>query len=459
MNFDLVIHGGTLVTASEIFISDIGIVDGKIAVLGRGLRGKQMIDASGKLVLPGAVDPHVHLEMPQGTAVSSDNFETGTIAAAYGGTTTIIDFVEPEGEQKLVEALRLRQGQANGRAVIDFGLHMTIAKVNADTLTQIPEAFNAGCFSFKTYTIYDGFYLDDNEMLEALSAVRAVNGLLIVHAENRHIVDRLQKQFLAADKTGPRYHPRSRPSIVEGTAINRVLALAEIAGCPIYVVHVSTQAGAKAVQAAQERGQIAYGETCPQYLLLTDAEYERPGREGAKYICSPPLRPKGNPQALWDSLAELHLNSVGTDHCPFFYQGTKDLDYNDFTQIPNGLPGIESRLALLYSYGVRQNRISLNRWVEVCCTAPAKIFALYPRKGSLMPGADADIVIFDHEREVTITADMLHENVDYTPYEGFSLRGYPQITLVRGQIMVQDGEFVGPQGWGKFLSRPYAGQS
>lgn len=458
MNFDIVIHDGTLVTASETVVSDIGIIGEKIAAMGRGLRGTRMLDAGGKLVIPGGVDPHVHLEMPQGTAVSSDDFETGTIAAACGGTTTLIDFVEPEGDQTLLEALQLRRAQADGRAVVDYGLHMTIANAEPATIAQIPGAFQAGCYSFKTYTIYDGFYLDDDAMLEALAAVRGVNGLLIVHAENRHMVSRLQQQFLAAGQTAPRFHPRSRPPIVEGTAVNRILALAEITGCPVYVVHVSTQAGASAIHQAQERGQVVFGETCPQYLLLTDVEYDRPGREGTKFICSPPLRPAGNPAGLWHGLANNYLQTIGTDHCPFFYDGQKNLDYSDFTQIPNGLPGIEARLSLIYTFGVGQKRISLNRWVELCCTAPAKTFGLYPRKGSLMPGADADIVIFDPQRELTLSSALMHERVDYTPYEGFPLRGYPETTLVRGQIMVQDCEFIGSPGWGQFLPRPSSEQ-
>ena len=453
MQFDLAIKNGRVVTAANSFSADIGIVGEKIAAIEQGLHGKRLIDAGGKLVLPGAVDPHVHLEMPQGAVVSSDDFETGTIAAACGGTTTIIDFVEPEGDERLMEALVNRRAQADGRAVIDYGLHMTLVNARETTLAQIPDALQAGCSSFKTYTIYEGFYLEDTAMINALEAVRSAGGLVIVHAENRHIVKHLQDKFLAAGQDEPRFHPRSRPPIVEAEAVQRVLALAEIAGCPLYVVHVSTRLGVEALQQARFSGQTAFGETCPQYLLLTDARYDQPGLEGAKFVCSPPLRPVDNPPALWDGLARGHLQTVGSDHCPFNYAEQKTRGCDTFTQIPSGMPGIEARLALLYTFGVGQGRLSLNRWVEVCCTDPAKIFGLYPKKGTLAPGADADIVIFDPQREVTLSQEVLHEQVDYTPYEGFSLRGYPEVTIARGQVLCQDGEFIGPKGYGRFLFR------
>jgi dihydropyrimidinase len=453
VQFDLAIKNGLVVTAANSFSADIGIVGEKIAAIDQGLHGKRLIDAGGKLVLPGAVDPHVHLEMPQGAVVSSDDFETGTIAAACGGTTTIIDFVEPEGDERLLEALVNRRAQADGRAVIDYGLHMTLVNARETTLAQVPDALQAGCSSFKTYTIYEGFYLEDNAMINALEAVHSAGGLVIVHAENRHIVKHLQDKFLAAGQVEPRFHPRSRPPIVEAEAVQRVLALAEVAGSPLYVVHISTRLGVEALQHARFRGQTAFGETCPQYLLLTDARYDQPGLEGAKFVCSPPLRPADNPPALWDGLAHGHLQTVGSDHCPFNYAEQKIRGGDTFTLIPNGMPGIEARLALLYTFGVGQGRLSLNRWVEVCCTDPAKIFGLYPKKGTLAPGADADIVIFDPQREVTLTQEVLHEQVDYTPYEGFNLRGYPDVTIARGQVLCQDGEFIGPKGYGRFLLR------
>ncbi len=451
--FDLVITGGTLVTAAEMFTAQVGIVGDKIAAIGRDLEGARRIDAAGKLVLPGAVDPHVHLDIDAGATRSSDDFETGTIAAACGGTTTIIDFVEPEIGGSLVEGLEARLKEAEGKAVIDFALHMTLRRGDAQTLDQVPQALRAGCTSFKTYTTYDGFRLTDAELLRALEAVAAAGGLVLVHAENDAVIEQRRHNYVAQGHTAPRYHPRSRPAPVEAEAVERALALAEVAGCPVYIVHTSTARGADAIARARARGQRAFGETCPQYLVLTDAEYERPGFEGAKFVCSPPLRPADNPPGLWRHLANGGLQTVGTDHCPFFYAGQKDLGRDDFTRIPNGLPGIEARLAILHTCGVGAGILSPTRWVEVCCTAPAQIFGLYPRKGSLLPGADADVVIFDPHKPVTLSRQVLHERVDYTPYEGLALEGYPVLTLSRGEVIAADGQYVGPRGRGRFLKR------
>ncbi|MBI4316666.1 MAG: dihydropyrimidinase [Chloroflexi bacterium] len=455
MEFDLVIAGGTCVsiTAAETIRADVGVIGDTIAALGHGLTGAARIDATGKLVLPGAVDPHVHLDMPVGATRSSDDWETGTIAAACGGTTTVIDFVEPDLGGSLVAGLAARRAEADGKAVIDYGLHMTLRRGDAQTLDQVPEAMRAGCTSFKTYTTYEGFRLNDAELLAALEAVGAAGGLVLVHAENDAAIQRGRRKFMAAGQTAPHFHPRSRPVPVEAEAIERALALAEVADCPLYIVHTSTGRGAEAIARARARGQRAYGETCPQYLVLTDAEYDRPGFEGAKFVCSPPLRPADNPPLLWQRLGAGDLQTVGTDHCPFFYEGQKELGRAAFTDIPNGLPGIEARLALLYTFGVGQGRLSLNRWVEVCCAAPARIFGLYPRKGTLAPGADADIVIFDPDREVTLSRAVLHERTDYTPYEGLALRGYPVMTVARGRVLVEDGKFVGAKGRGRFLAR------
>ncbi|MCX7669472.1 MAG: dihydropyrimidinase [Anaerolineae bacterium] len=480
MLFDTIIRNGTLVTPEGVIEADLGIAGETIAAIGRDLTGRQVIDATGKLVIPGGVDPHVHLQMPAGPVVSSDDWETGTIAAACGGTTTVIDFVEPaagaHGRAPLCDALAARRAEAEGRAVIDFGLHMTLRDVAPQTLADIPAVIAAGCPSFKTYTTYS-MKLTDDALVTAMDAVGRAGGLVMVHAENDAGITYLRQKLLAEGKTAPRYHPISRPASMEVEAIERALALAEAAACPAYIVHISTGRGAAAVAAARERGQIAYGETCPQYLLLTDAEFARPGFEGARFVCSPPLRKAADNAALWEFLGRGELQTVGTDHCPFFYRGQKDLgcsqgerpcapaDYPPFTRIPGGMPGIEARLALLYTFGVRAGRLTVEQWVEVCCSAPARLFGLAGRKGVLAVGADADVVIFDPAREAVLThrnnaaahghppLHALHENCDYTPYEGFALRGYPILTMRRGHVIVRDGEFVGGPGGGRFLPR------
>lgn len=448
------IAGGTLVTPAETFQADVGVRDGRIAAIGRGLSGRERLDAGGLWVLPGAVDPHVHLAMDAGVTRTSDDWATGTLAAACGGTTTVIDFIEPDLDAPLAPALAARRAEAEAGAVIDFSLHMTLRSAAPAVLAEVPEIIAAGCSSFKTYLTYDGFRLDDADFLQALTAVGRAGGLALVHAENHAAIEALRARFTAAGLTAPRYHAQSRPVSTEAEAIERALALAEVAGCPLYVVHVSTGRGAEAVARARARGQRVIGETCPQYLLLTEAELDRPGFEGAKFVCSPPLRPADNPPALWGHLAAGALSTVGTDHCAFFYEGQKTLGREAFTAIPNGLPGIEARLALLYTFGVRAGRLSRERWVDVCCAAPARAFGLYPRKGALVPGADADLVLFDPERAVTLGRPMLHENTDYTPYAGLTLRGYPVTTVARGEIIVRDGQYLGAAGRGRFLARP-----
>lgn len=458
MSFDTVIRNGSVVTPAGTVQADLGITGETIAAIAPGLAAglsTRVIDAAGKLVIPGGIDPHVHLQMPAGAVTSSDDWRTGTVAAACGGTTTVIDFVEPEGAP-LLDALAARRAEAEGRAAIDFGLHMTLMDARPETLAQVPDAVAAGSSSFKTYLTYDGFKLSDAEFLAALEAVAAAGGIALVHAENDAIVTHLRARFVAEGRTEPAWHPRSRPAAAEGEAVERALALAEIAGCPLYVVHVSTERGRDAVARARGRKQAAWGETCPQYLLLTAAEYERPGFEGAKFVCSPPLRSGPDTAALWAGLVMEQLSAVGTDHCPFFFKGQKDLGMTDgvppFTRIPGGMPGIESRLSLLYTFGVGRGLLSVERWVEVCCSAPARIFGLTGRKGSLQIRADADIVVFDPAREVRLSRSLLHENCDYTPYEGLKLKGMPTLTMLRGQIIAQDGEFAG-EAAGRFLRR------
>jgi len=402
--------------------------------------------------LPGAVDPHVHLEMPAGLVTSSDDWESGSIAAACGGTTTVLDFIEPEANQTLFKAFEARRNQALGKSVIDFGLHMTLMQGDPQTLAQVQEVVAAGMPSFKVYTTYDGFKLDDSQLLEAMLAVKSAGGVVMVHAENDAIIRHQQSTFLASGFTTPHFHPLSRPDTAEAEAIQRVLILAEVAGVHLYIVHISSARGAEAVSDARKRGQDVIGETCPQYLLLTDTEYDRPGFEGAKFVCSPPLRKAADQSALWDALSTGRLTTIGTDHCPFMFHGQKEIGRDQFTKIPGGMPGIESRLALLYTFGVVPGRITVNQWVDQCCTSPAQAFGIYPRKGSLTVGADADLVIFDPDKQSTISKLLLHERVDYTPYEGLRLQGNVDTTILRGNLLVQNGVFSGQRSTGIFLA-------
>jgi dihydropyrimidinase len=452
-DFDIVIHAGKLVTAEKIQQADLGIRGEQIAAIGQNLTGKRMIEASGMLVLPGGVDPHVHLDTPVGATRSSDDWFTGTHAAACGGTTTLIDFVEPSSGESLAQALAARRKLAEEKTVLDFGLHMTIRNDAPETLAEIPEICQQGCTSFKAYLTYEGFRLSDTAFSNVLEAVKDSGGTVLVHAENDELIEKLKSQFRAENKTSPIYHALSRPADAEGEAIQRSLVMAKAAGTRLYVVHISTALGVEALRRARRESINVFGETCPQYLLLTEKELSRPNFEGAKFVCSPPLRTDADRERLWEALAEGDIQTVGTDHCPFFFRGQKDLGLDNFEAIPGGLPGVESRLALLHEFGVRVGRISLNRWVEVCCTNPARIFGLYPQKGSFEPGADADIVLFDPEKKVTISQDILHEQVDYTPYEGFTMQGYPSMTILRGKVIVENGKLSSQPGSGHYLYR------
>jgi dihydropyrimidinase len=436
MTFDLVVQGGQVVTASQVTCADVGINDGKIAAVGIDLLGREYFNAQGKLVLPGAVDPHVHLEMPTASTITSDDWVSGTRAAAYGGVTTVIDFVEPELGQPLLDALAERRAQAEGRAWVDYALHMTLIDATGSTLPQIPAVITAGVNSFKVYTTYSGFALSDEELLASFEAVCAAGGLVMVHAENDSILRYSLAHLRAAGRLAPRDYPLSRPAIAEVEAIQRVILLAHLTGVPLYIVHISTEQGATALETALQQGQVIFGETCPQYLLLDESRYQHTDpRESLKYLCAPPLRRTADQQTLWRCLQAGVIQTIGTDHCAFNIQGQKDRGLDSFTECPGGLPGIESRLALLYTFGVRAGWLTPQQWVSCCCTSPAQIFGLYPRKGSLEVGADADLVVFDPNHSLTLTPLCLHENVDYTPYEGLSLHGWPVATILSGRLV------------------------
>ncbi|MEJ5202080.1 MAG: dihydropyrimidinase [Anaerolineales bacterium] len=454
MDFDLVIQNGTLVIGNQIMPSDIGILDGKIAAIARGLSGRKTFSAQNMLVIPGGIDPHVHLEMPTPTTITSDDWFTGTRAAAFGGTTTVIDFIEPEKDETLLEAFHKRRAQAEAKCVIDFSLHMTISRTDPETLAEIQTVIRTGIPSFKHYTTYEGFALPDEGLLAAFNAIAQAGGLVLVHAENDAIIKYSTLQLKSSGQLEPRFYPLSRPAIAEVEAIRRVILLARFTGVPLYIVHISTATGASAVEKARYHGQAVFGETCPQYLLLDQGRYQdKDPLYAAGHICAPPLREPKDNLSLWRMLQNGTLQTIGTDHCAFNLHGQKDKGLNCFTNVPGGVPGIESRLALMYTYGVRRGYLTLEQWIDCCCTLPARIFGLAPRKGVLAIGADADIVIFDPNRKVTITKDLLHENVDYTPYEGFELHGYPVATFLRGELLVDQGQWVATGFNGKFIPR------
>ena len=446
MDFDLVIQNGTVITAEKTVQADLGVKDGKIAAWGDNLTGRERVSAAGMWVIPGGVDPHVHLEMPTPTTVTSDDWNTGTQAAAQGGTTTVIDFVEPENEQTLLAALALRRAQADGRTHVDYSLRMTLTNADPATLAQIPTVMAAGIPSFKLYTTYAGFALPDESLIAAFEAVGAAGGLVMVHCENDAIVGHSLAKLRAEGRLAPQFQPQSRPALAEVEAIQRVILLARLTGVPLYIAHISTHKGSQAVERARQHGQVVYGETCPQYLLLDETRnQDSDPRESVKFICAPPLRTAKDQQALWSRLQSGGLQTVGTDHCAFNVQGQKDSGLENFTRCPGGLPGIESRLALLHTSGVRAGWLTPQQLVSVCSTAPAQIFGLYPRKGSLEIGADADIVLFDPGRSVKLGKSILHENVDYTPYEGLELQGWVHATYLRGQRIASADVNLPPQ--------------
>ncbi len=448
--FDKVIKNGRILTTDALFQADIGIQGEKIAAIGQGLQGQQTWDATGKYVLPGAVDVHVHMQMPLPSGViSADDFFSGTRAAAFGGTTTIIDFVAANPEESLLAALAARRAEADGRVVVDYGLHMTITPNDIPKLDQLPAVVAAGCTSFKLYMAY-GFRLNDSELLQALEKIRDVDGLPVVHAENWEVICTLVARNVANGRTSPHYHPRSRPALLEGEAAGRVIDLAEWVGTRLHIFHVSCAEVVKRITAARQRGFAITGETCPQYLFLTEDVYDRPGVAGALPVCAPPLRPLADQTALWHALAHEQLHLVCTDHCPF-PSADKARGLHNFSQIPGGVPSIEMRLSAVFQ-GVRRGLFSLHRWVDLCCTTPARLFDLN-HKGVIGVGYDADVVIFDPEKQMTLSTETLHEQVDWTPYEGLELVGWPVTTFSRGQVVVDQGEFKGKAGNGRFLRR------
>jgi dihydropyrimidinase len=455
MVMKILIQGGTIVTAEKAFSGDVLVIGERIAAVGNcpNIDVDRVIDATDRLVIPGGIDAHTHLDMPLGDIKSADDFETGTIAAAFGGTTCIIDFATPEPGESLQQALDTWMEKAHGKAVIDYGFHMVLREYGLGIEKEMARMVDAGVTSFKLFMAYTRtLYLDDGLIFRAMQRAGELGALTSVHAENGQVIDELVLQALEAGQTAPRYHALTRPPQTEAEATHRAIALAEMADAPIYIVHLSSTEALDEIKIARASGLPVHAETCPQYLFLSDECYERPGLEAAKYVMSPPLRSKEGQEELWRGLAYGDIEVVGTDHCPFPLH-EKERGKDDFTKIPNGAPGIENRVSLIYHGGVVGGHFDVKRWVEVTATAPARIFGLFPRKGTIQPGSDADIVVFNPDVEVEIRAASHHMNVDYNAYEGFKVKGVAEIVLTRGQIIVENGSFLGKPGGGEYLRR------
>jgi dihydropyrimidinase len=450
------IKNGQIVTAVDHYAADVLVEDEKITVIGAKLdiEADKVIDASGKLVIPGGIDPHTHMELPFGGTSSSDDFRTGTVAAAHGGTTTIIDFAVQYHGESLVQAVDNWHQKAEGKTAIDYGFHLITTELPDERVPEMRQLINEGVMSFKLFMAYPGVFLvDDATIYRAMKSAGAAGGLICMHAENGIVINEIIKGALAEGKTAPKYHALTRPTKAEAEGVHRAIAIAEMAEAPVYIVHLSCYDALQEVREARDIGLPAYAETCPQYLFLDYSHYEQEGFEGAKYVMTPPLREKWNQDKLWQGLAGNDLQVVSTDHCPFCFKEQKELGRDDFTKIPNGGPGVEHRMSLIYNGGVVGGRISLNRFVELTSTSAAKLFGLFPRKGTVAVGSDADLVIFDPDEEMTISAATHHMNVDYSAYEGMKVKGVTKTVLSRGRVVIEGGNYVGKPGDGQFLRR------
>jgi dihydropyrimidinase len=451
------IRNGKVVTATETIAADVLIEGELIQEVRPGIptpSDARVIDAAGMYVLPGGIDCHTHLDMPFGGTTSADDFLTGTRAAAFGGTTTIVDFaIQPRGT-RMRDALDVWWKKAEGKACIDYGLHMIVTDLGACGLEDMDDLVAEGVASFKLFMAYPNVLMvDDATIFKALSQTAKNGALICMHAENGSVIDVIIARALAEGKTAPIYHALTRPPRAEAEAVHRAIAMAEIAGVPVYIVHLSSEDALHEVREARDRGVPAFAETCPQYLLLSIEELQRPNFEGAKYVFTPPLRPKHHQPKLWEGLKHDHLQVVSTDHCPFCFADQKILGKDDFTKIPNGGPGIENRLQLMYHFGVHKGQLSLNRFVELTSTTPARIFGMYPRKGEIAAGSDADLVIWDPAALYTISAATHHMRVDYSMFEGYEVAGNARTVLSRGEVIVDGGQFLGKPGRGNYLKR------
>ncbi len=459
----VLIKGGRIVTASDDYVGDIFIADGRISLIGESLDvgADKVIDATGKIVMPGAIDPHTHIEMFFGGTTTIDDFTSGTTAAAFGGTTTLVDFCVQAPGTSFRQALDNYYEKIDRcKPVIDVGFHIAVTDLReGGTLEELAKLPDEGITSYKLFMAYKGAVMVDDETLFKVMEVAADTGALVmVHAENGDAIDLIVKKAVAEGKTEPIWHARTRPMETEAEATNRAIQLARVTGAPLYVVHVSCQPSVEPIALAREKGWNVHGETCTQYLFIDDTALEKPNFEGAKYVYTPPPRPKAEQEHLWKALGSDVLSVLSTDHCPFNWPEQKGINGKEFQVIPNGGPGIENRLHMLYTHGVRTGRISLNRFVELVSTNPAKLFGLYPRKGTIAPGADADIVVWDPEKKVTISAATHHTNVNYNLFEGEKVTGAPEVVLVRGTVVVENDTLVVEAGHGQFVKRARFGE-
>lgn len=452
-----IIKNGTIVTAADIYNADILIENGVISQIGQHLStdGSEMIDAEGHYIFPGGVDPHTHLEMPFGGTVTKDDFETGTIAAAFGGTTSIIDFCLTNKGEPLKDAIDTWHAKAKGKAVIDYGFHLMIGEVNDTVLSELPSVIEEeGISSFKVFMAYKNvLQADDETLFQTLVAAKELGALVMVHAENGDVIDYLVKKALKEGNIDPIFHAFTRPAEIEGEATGRAATFTGLSNSQIYIVHVTCEEAVRQIAEARNNGVDIWGETCPQYLVLDQTYLERENFEGAKYVWSPPLREKRHQDVLWNALKTGQLHTIGSDQCSFDFNGQKDLGKDDFSKIPNGGPHIEDRLSILFSEGVTKGRLSLNQFVDITSTRAAKLFGLYPQKGTIAVGVDADIVIFDPNSERIISAESHQMAVDYSAYEGMKVTGEPVSVLSRGEFVVRDKKFVGKLGSGQYLKR------
>ncbi len=459
----ILITNGRVVTATDDYFADVYIEGEKIVQIGKNLNvtADETIDAKGKLVIPGGIDPHTHLEMPFGGTTSADDFETGTIAAAHGGTTTLIDFAIQTKGESTIKGLDTWHAKADGKATIDYGFHMIITDMPDERLPEMTKLRDEGISSYKLFMAYPGvLYVDDGTLYRAFRKAGDDGTRICMHAENGIVIDEIVKQAVLDGKVEPRWHAKTRPTRMEAEGVHRAIAIAEVAEVPLYIVHLSSSDALDEVRTGRARGVDVIAETCPQYLFLDDSYYDKPGFEGAKWVMTPALREKWNQDELWQGLMFRDLETIATDHCPFCMKDQKELGKDSFTKIPNGAPGIENRMSLVFNGGVVQGRIDLNRFVEITSTAAAKAFGLFPKKGTIAVGSDADIVIFDAERKETISIDnpiTHHMNVDYSAYEGFEIQGFTETVLSRGRVIVRNTKLE-TRGGGQFIKRVGQGE-